>query len=136
MVVVNLLVALFLFWLVTADRIFFDDGKLVTEELTKKKIGYVIVLWIELVICAMVYSMQQINHSPILPHEFNKSFIIARVVIIITLIICVLYIAYRYGQICSSDEPKLWRSYIFIVFSVIFILALFIMVASNSFVPY
>jgi phosphatidylglycerophosphate synthase len=80
--------------------------------------------------------MQQLNDTPILTNSFNRSFTIARVIIIVTLILSVLYIGYRYGQICASDEAKLWRSYIFMVFSIIFIIAMFIIVASNSLVPY
>ena len=101
--VANLICALFLFWLVTADRILFDDGKLETEQFTKKKIAYIAVLWLELIIITMVYSVEQINNTPILTNSFNRRFLIARVVIIVTVVIAVLYICYRYGQICASD---------------------------------
>lgn len=52
------------------------------------------------------------------------------------MIIFVLYTAYRYAQICASSESKLWRSYIFVVFSSIFIVIIFIIACSNAFIPY
>jgi hypothetical protein len=59
--VINLVAALFLFWLTTADRILVDDGKITTNELTNKKIFIVFLLWIEMLIVTMIYSLQQIN---------------------------------------------------------------------------
>ena len=56
-----------------------------------------------MIIITMVYSVEQINSTPILTNSFNRRFLIARVIIIITMIIAVLYIGYRYGQICASD---------------------------------
>ena len=44
--VINLVAVLFLFWLVTADRIHFDDGQLTTEQFTKKKVFVVFILWL------------------------------------------------------------------------------------------
>lgn len=63
--IVNLVVLLFVFWIVTADRIQFEDGQLQSAEPGKKKIIMGVVLWIELVICTMIYTIHQINVSPI-----------------------------------------------------------------------
>ncbi len=134
--VVNLIVVLFLFWLVAADRIHQDDGQLRTEELTKKKIAYIVLLWLELVICTMIYSLHQINESPILTQDFFKKFTAARVIIIVSFIPAILYIGFRYGQICASAEAKLWRSHLFIAFSCIFIIIVFIIICANALIPY
>jgi hypothetical protein len=84
----------------------------------------------------MIYTIYQINVSPIITAEFANNFLPARIVIIVTLVIYILYIAFRYSQICASAETKLWRSYIFIVFSSIFIIVIFIISVSNAFIPY
>lgn len=94
------------------------------------------ILWLELLICTMIYTIHQINVSPIVTSEFAKKFIPAQVIIIITLIIFVLYTSFRYAQICASSESKLWRSYIFVVFSSIFIVVIFIIACSNAFIPF
>lgn len=62
-----------------------------------------VILWLEMIIITMIYSVEQINSTPILTNDFNRRFLIARVVIIVTVVIGVLYIGYRYGQICASD---------------------------------
>ena len=84
----------------------------------------------------MVYTMHQINESPTLTVGFIRKFRIAQVSVIITLTMALLYIAFRYGKICVSEGAKLWRSMIFLVFSSVFIIALFIIIASNAFVPF
>lgn len=58
---VNLVVALFLFWMVTADRILEEDGQLASQQLTRLKMGYAGVLWLEMIVVIMVYSMEQLN---------------------------------------------------------------------------
>lgn len=84
----------------------------------------------------MVYSMQQINIAPILSSNFEASYIAAKVVIILSLLVSVTYIGYRYIQICRSPEEKLWRSNIFMVISSVFIFIIFIVVAANQLIPY
>lgn len=134
--VVNLVVFILLMWLVTADRISFEDGQRETEQLTKKKIAYIVIVWIELIVCMMIYTMRQIRDSPVLSQRFLRGFVIARIVISITVLFGVGYVGFRYSRVCLAPEGKLWRSYIFMVFSSIFIFALFVLVASNSLVLY
>jgi hypothetical protein len=54
-------------WLVFADRIFFEDGQKETVQLTFKKIGYTIFVWVLLMVCLMVYTMQQVSGDPFIP---------------------------------------------------------------------
>jgi len=80
--------------------------------------------------------MNQINDSPVLSGGFLNKFTAARVIITLTVVAAILYIGYRYSQVCCAPDGKLWRNYIFMIFSSIFIFAFFIIVASNSLVVY
>jgi hypothetical protein len=82
----------------------------------------------------MVYSMAQINDGPILSNDFLRKYISARVIIPVTFFLAVAYVGYRYIKIAMNDEGKLWRDYIFMIFSSIFIVVLLAIVASNSLV--
>lgn len=132
---VNLVVFLVLLWLITADRIFYNESNVeFIQFFTAKKIVYVSVFWVELIVCLMVYSMAQINGSPVLSKDFLRKYIAARVIIPITLFLGVGYVGYRYIKIFMNDEGKLWRDYIFMLFSSIFIVVLLAIIASNSLV--
>ncbi len=41
-----MIVFLFFIWIVTADRIREEDGQIQGEQITKKKIAYILVIWI------------------------------------------------------------------------------------------
>lgn len=84
----------------------------------------------------MVYTLQQIDTTPILTNNFKNSYTAAIIVISLTAALAVVYIGYQYFRICILPVGKLWRSYIFLVFSSIFIVALFIIIATNSLMPY
>jgi hypothetical protein len=50
----------------------------------------------------MAYSMQQINTAPILSSNQEAPYIAAKVIIIVSLLLSIFYIGYRYIQICGS----------------------------------
>lgn len=125
---------LMLLWLVFADRICFEDGEIETVQLTKKKIGYVALLWVLLMICLMVFTMQQIEHAPVVPSSFASRYRAAQVIIGLVVLVGIAYVAYRFLRSCMGERT--WRSYVFMVFSSVFILAVFIVVVSNSLILY
>jgi hypothetical protein len=134
--VVNLIAFLLLFWLVAADRIYFEDGQQETAQLTKKKVAYVGLVWALLIICLMIYTMQQVNGSPIVPHDFARSYTAARVVIGLVVFCGMVYIAARFIRSCMAPEGRTWRSQLFMAFSSAFIIGVFIIVVSNALAPY
>jgi len=82
----------------------------------------------------MIYTMYQIQDTPLVPSPFLNKFITAQAIVAITVLLGFIYVIYRYSRVCMSPDTKLWRTYIFMVFSCIFILSLFIIIASNSLV--
>ena len=128
---------LLLLWLVFADRIFFEDGEIETLQLTKKKIAYVALVWILLIICLMVFTMQQINNAPLVPDKFASRYKAAQVIIGLVVFAGIAYIAYRFVRSCCMlGESRTWRSYLYMVFSGVFIFAVFIIIVSNSLILY
>lgn len=85
-----------------------------------------------MIISLMIYTMYQIQDTPLVPNSFLNKFKAAQFIIILTILIGFIYIVYRYLKVCMSGETKLWRNNIFMVFSCMFILALFIIIATNS----
>ena len=93
---------------------------------------YTAVLWLELLISMMVYTMEQINKHPLIPMEFERRFLAAKIIIGLTAAAAIVYVVYRYGRSCMADQGRMWRSMVFMVFSCVFILVLFILLVSNS----
>jgi hypothetical protein len=91
-----------LLWLVFADRIYFEDGQQETVQLTKKKVAYVGLVWIILIICLMAYTMQQVDGSPIVPHDFSRRYTAARVIIALVVLVGIVYIAIRFVKSCMA----------------------------------
>ena len=134
--IVNLITFLLLLWLVFADRIYFEDGQQETVQLTWKKVAYVALVWIILIICLMAYTMQQVEGSPIVPHDFQRRYTGARVIIALVVLVGMVYIVVRFVKSCMAPEGRTWRSTLFMCFSSAFILAVFIILVSNALVPY
>lgn len=131
-----MIVFLLLLWLVFADRICFEDGEIETLQLTKKKVAYVTLVWVLLIICLMVFTMQQINHAPLVPDSFASRYRAAQVIIGLVVFAGVAYVAYRFVSSCISEAGRTWRSYLYMVFSSVFIIAVFIIIISNSLILY
>lgn len=89
-------------WLVIADRIYFEDGQLETAQLSKKKIAYALFLWVLLLVCLMVYTMQQVSGDPFIPEGFSAKYMAARVIIGLTVFAGVAYIAMRFIRSCMA----------------------------------
>jgi predicted cobalt transporter CbtA len=75
---------------------------LATVQLTKKKMAYVALVWVLLVICLMVYTMQQVNNTPLVPNDFNRSYTVARVVIGLVFFLGIVYIGARFIRSCMA----------------------------------
>lgn len=89
-------------WIVIADRIYFEDGQKETAEITKKKIAYSLLFWVILVICLTVYTMQQVDGTPLVADNFNRRFRAARVIIGIVLFFGIFYIGFRFIRSCMA----------------------------------
>ena len=93
------------------------------------------VLWLELLISMMAYTIYQIEKTPILSPRFMRAFQVAKIIIGLTCVGLFGYIGYRIGSVCMSED-RLWRSYIFMMFSCIFIFTILVIILSNSLMPY
>lgn len=91
-----------------------------------------LLLWLLLIICLTVYTMQQVDGTPLVADNFNRSYRAARVIIGIVLFLGIFYIGFRFISSCLASEGRTWRSYLFMSFSSVFIFAVFIIVISNS----
>jgi hypothetical protein len=83
----------------------------------------------------MIYTVQQMTVAPLLSPSFIRSYGFAKVIIGISVVVAFGYITYRFGLMCFSDEDRIWRSYIFMVFSSVFIFAVFLIITSNALMP-
>ncbi len=122
-------------WLVFADRICFEEGEIETAQLTKKKIAYAALVWALLLACLMVFTMQQIDHAPIVPDSFAAKYRAAQVIIGVVFFLGVGYVGFRFVRSCMS-EGRSWRSTLYMVLASVFIFAVFIIVVTNSLILY
>lgn len=115
------------------DRIQFEDGQRESEMLTKKKIAYVVILEIELITLYMLYAMFQINDRPLLVDDDYNQFNVAAIIASLTGFAGFVYIIFRYIRICMSEGSKMWRNQLYLFLSLFFILAMALLLYTDSF---
>lgn len=64
--------------------------------------------------------------------DFTR-FRVGEVVLVLTIIAGFAYLGFRYVNICMTDGSKLWRSQMYLIFSVFFIFTIGLFLVSNSF---
>lgn len=98
---------------------------------TKFQIGYVVVVWILMITLYMMYAMSQLNGQPIISGETGKFKVVA-FLLGIAYGAGIVYIVVQYVRICMLDESRMWRSQMFMFFSIFFIFAMVLFLLTNS----
>lgn len=121
-------------WVIFYDRIYYEEGRKDTDQIKLYKIVAAVVLFILLMILYMLYAAYRLDNHPLVPTERmnDRTILILDVLVSICFGVIMLHILYRYISICCDKEERLWRSELFMTYSILFMLAMIVFIFTDN----
>ena len=99
-------------WMVFFDRILYEEGQKESQQITKFKIAYCVILLILLMTLYMLYANYRLNKHPLIPSQSLTDPGILALDTVTSLFFSagIVYTATQYIRICCHKPDRLWRS--------------------------
>ncbi len=110
--VLSFIVYLIFLWVIFFDRIFYEEGRKDTEQITKFKITYSVILFILMMVLYMLYANYRLNNHPMIPKERlnDRKILILDAIVSIIFGAAMVYLMLQYIRICCYKSDRLWRN--------------------------
>lgn len=132
--VLSFVVYLIFLWVIFFDRIYYEEGKKDTQQITKFKIAYAVLLFILLMVLYMLYANFRLNNHPMIPKQrlSDRSILVLDFITSILFGIVMAYLVLQYLRICCYKTDRLWRSELFMSYSILFMGAMVIFIFTDN----
>lgn len=133
--VINFVIFLMFFWIIFLDRMYYEDGQKQTNLLNKKRIIYIVVTYILVLVLYTLIAMDHIEGLPIVRTEelTSNKYIGLELISLLVVVLGFSYIVFTYIRLCIKADQLLWRNQLFLFFSVFFIVMVIALFFVNGF---
>ena len=133
--VINFIIYLLMLWIIFLDRIYYEDGEKTTKLFTPKRIAYIVITYILVLVLYTEIALDHIAGLPVVPTQdiHTRKFVALEILVLICIVAGFVYLLFRYITICTKVDEKMWRNQLFMFFSIFFLFVVLVMFFINGF---